>query len=135
MPLGDGVKDDLSRERSHLSELRVTDYLSLNLLPFRLQLAFYLLQRSDQPIDLCNRRGCDLLNERNDLCINFCLSRNFCMSEIATSPSTGKFAARVWKFVISEFIDYPIYRAGHSLMGQVNRTSMNFGTLTPATKK
>jgi hypothetical protein len=75
MPLGDGVEDDLSRERSHLSELRVTDYLSLNLLPLRLQLAFYLLQRSDQPIYLCNRRGCDLLNERNDLCINFCLSR------------------------------------------------------------
>jgi hypothetical protein len=50
MPLGDGVEDDLSRERSHLSELRVTDYLSLNLLPLRLQLAFYLLQRSDQPI-------------------------------------------------------------------------------------
>src|SRR5262245_45628248 len=64
MPLGDGIKDDLSRERSHLSELRVTNHFSFNPLPLRLQLAFYLLQLTDQPIDFCNRRGCDLLNER-----------------------------------------------------------------------
>src|SRR5215471_19321066 len=43
MPLGDGVKDDLSRERSRLSKLRVANQLSLNPLPLRLQLAFYFL--------------------------------------------------------------------------------------------
>ena len=53
MPLGDGVKDDLSRERSHLSELRVTNHLSLNPLPLGLQVASYLLQVSGQPIDFC----------------------------------------------------------------------------------
>src|SRR5207253_2674471 len=83
MPLGDSLKDDLSRERGHLRELRVTNHLSFNLLPLRLQLAFYLLQLSDQPIDFCNRRGCDSLNERNDLCINVCPSRNLSVSEIA----------------------------------------------------
>ena len=51
MPLGDGVKDDLSRERSHLSELRVTNHLSLNPLPLGLQVVSYLLQVSGQPID------------------------------------------------------------------------------------
>ena len=51
MPLGDGVKDDLSRERRHLSKLRVTNHFSLNPLPLRLQVVSYLLQVSDQPID------------------------------------------------------------------------------------
>jgi hypothetical protein len=51
MPLGDGVKDDLSRERSHLSELRVTNHLSLNPLTLGLQVVSYLLQVSGQPID------------------------------------------------------------------------------------
>jgi hypothetical protein len=90
MPLGDGVKDDLSRERSPLSELRVTNHLPLNLLPLPLQLAFCLLQLSDQLIDFCNRRGCDLLNERNDLRINFCLSRNLYVNEIANFAFDGQ---------------------------------------------
>src|SRR5438128_9009436 len=46
MPLGDGVKDDLGRERRHLSKLRITNHLSLNSLPLRLQMVFYLLQLS-----------------------------------------------------------------------------------------
>jgi hypothetical protein len=66
MPLGDGVKDDLGRERSHLSKLRITNHLLLNSLPLRLQMGFYFLQLSDQPIDFCNRRSPDLLNERSN---------------------------------------------------------------------
>jgi len=83
MPLGDGVNDDLGRERSHLSKLHVTNHLSLNPLPLRLQVVFCLLQLSDQPIDFCNRRGCDLLNERSNLRISFCPRRNLCVSDIA----------------------------------------------------
>jgi len=55
MPLGDGVKDDLGRERSHLSKLRVMNHLSLNPLPLRLQVVLCLLQLSDQPIRLSCR--------------------------------------------------------------------------------
>ena len=89
MPLGDGVKDDLGRERSHLSKLRVTNHLSLNLLPLRLQVVFCLLQLSDQAIDFCNRRGCDLLNERSNLRISFYLRRNLCVSDIANFAFNG----------------------------------------------
>src|SRR5262249_3055310 len=46
MPLRDGVKDDLSRERSHLSKVRITNHLALNSLPLRLQIALRLLQLS-----------------------------------------------------------------------------------------
>src|SRR6185437_11391890 len=61
MPLGDGVKDDLGCERSHLSKIRITNHLALNSLPLRLQVAFRLLQLCDQPVDFCNRRVSDLL--------------------------------------------------------------------------
>jgi hypothetical protein len=118
MRLGDGVKDDLGRERSPLSELRVTNHLPLNLLPLPLQLAFCFLQLSDHLIDFCNRRGCDLLNERNDLRINFCLSRNLCITEIANFAFNRQICRRGWEFVISNFIHYSIYRGIHSLMGQ-----------------
>src|SRR5215469_16307438 len=82
-PLGDGVRDHFGRERSHLSEVRITNYLSLNSLPLRLQVVFCLLQLSDQSVDFCNRGGSNLLNERSNLHISFCLRRKFCMSEIA----------------------------------------------------
>src|SRR5262245_56031792 len=76
MPLGDGVKDDLGRERSHLSQVRITNHLALNSLPLRLQVAFRLLQLCHQPIDFCNRRVSDLLNERSNLRASFRLARN-----------------------------------------------------------
>src|SRR5262245_63742772 len=60
MPLRDGVKDDLGRERSHLSKIRITNHLAFNSLPFRLQVVFCLLQLCDQPVDFCNRRVSDL---------------------------------------------------------------------------
>jgi hypothetical protein len=81
-PLGDGVRNHLGRERSHLSKVRITNYLSLNSLPLRLQIVFCLLQLSYQPVNFCNRRGCDLLNERSNLRVRFWLRRKFCMSEI-----------------------------------------------------
>jgi len=81
--LGDGVRDHFGRERSHLSKVRITNYLSLNSLPLRLQVVFCLLQLSYQPVDFCNRGGSNLLNERSNLHISFCLRRKFCMSEIA----------------------------------------------------
>src|SRR5215471_1082901 len=39
-PLGDGVRNHLGRERSHLSKVRITNYLSLSSLPLRLQIVF-----------------------------------------------------------------------------------------------
>jgi hypothetical protein len=38
---------------------------------------------ADQPVDFCNRRVSDLLNERSNLRASFCLGRNVCASEIA----------------------------------------------------
>jgi hypothetical protein len=105
MPLGDGVKDDLGRERSHLSKVRITNRLALNSLPLRLQVAFRLLQVSYQPVDFCNRRGFYLLNERSNLrCVSFRLRRNLCVSEIADFAFNNQIAARARKFVISSFI-------------------------------
>src|SRR5262244_1147929 len=51
MPLGDGVRDDLGRERSHLSKVRITNHLAFNSLPLRLQVVFCLLQLCDQPVE------------------------------------------------------------------------------------
>src|SRR5262245_52756914 len=71
MPLGDGVRDDLGRGESHQSEVGVTNRLSLNSLPLRYQIVSGVLQLSYQPVDFCNRRGSDLLNERCDLRVSF----------------------------------------------------------------
>src|SRR5215831_2145285 len=86
VPLGDSVKDNLGRGQSRLSKVRITNHLSLNSLPLRLQIAFCLLQLSDQPVDFCNRRGSDFLNVRRDLRVSFC----FCNrrgSAFANEPS------------------------------------------------
>src|SRR5262249_9501218 len=83
MPLRDRVKDDLGRERSHLSKVRITNHLALNSLPLRLQVAFRLLQLCHQPVDFCNRCVSDLLNERSNLRASFCLGRNVWVSDIA----------------------------------------------------
>src|SRR5262249_5225815 len=56
MPLRDGVKDDLGRERSHLSKVRITNHLAFNSLPLRLQVVFCLLQLCDQPVERLVRR-------------------------------------------------------------------------------
>ena len=80
--MGDGVRDHFGRERSHLSKVRITNYLSLNSLSLRLQIVFCLLQLNYQSVNFCNRRGCDLLNERSNLHVRFWLRRKFCMSEI-----------------------------------------------------
>ena len=86
MPLGDGVRDDLGRGGSHQSEVGITNRLSLNSLSLRYQIVSCVLQLGYEPVDLCNRRGSDLLNERCDLRVSFRRRRTFCMSEIANFP-------------------------------------------------
>src|SRR5215469_7706149 len=86
MPLGDGVRDDLDRGGSHQSEVGITNRLSLNSLSLRYQIVSCVLQLSYEPVDFCNRRGSDLLNERCDLRVSFRRRRTFCMSEIANFP-------------------------------------------------
>src|SRR5262249_57711058 len=93
MPLGDGVRDDLGRGGSRQSEVGITNRLSLNSLSLRYQIVSCVLQLSYEPVDFCNRRGSDLLNERCDLRVSFRRRRTFCMSEIANFPSTAKFVA------------------------------------------
>src|SRR5215471_7396502 len=88
MPLRDGVKDNLGREQSHLSKVRIANCLTFNSLPLRLQIAFRLLQLSDQSVDFCNRRGSDFLNERRDhLRVSFCLRGKLRIGEIANFSS------------------------------------------------
>ena len=86
MPLGDSVRDDLGRGRGHLRKGRITHCLSLYPLPFRLQMTFSFLQVSYQSIDLCNRGGSELLNERRHLCVSFCLHPKLRVGKIANFP-------------------------------------------------
>src|SRR5262245_19829746 len=86
MPLWDVVRDDLDRGGSHQSEVGITNRLSLNSLSLRYQIVSCVLQLSYQPVDFCNRRGSNLLNERCDLRVSFRRRGRFCMSEIASFP-------------------------------------------------
>jgi hypothetical protein len=84
--MGDGIQDYLCRGRSQLSKVRKTERFLLNSLPLRLQIVFCLSHLSHQPVDFCNRRGSEFLNDRGDLRVSFCLRRRSWRSEIANFP-------------------------------------------------
>ena len=86
VPMGDGIQDYLCRGRSQLSKVRKTERFLLNSLPLRLQIVFCLSHLSHQPVDFCNGRGSEFLNDRRDLRVSFRLRRRFRRSDIANFP-------------------------------------------------
>ena len=81
-------------------------------------------QLSYQPVDFCNRRGSDLLNERCDLRVSFRRRRKFCMSEIANFPFNSQICGYGLKARDVKFHKIPSMAEASFFERQVNGPSM-----------